>query len=90
MMNRWLEGIYLGNLWDTGEAIVALNSGKVIRARALAPRPQGVKLSKAMFEAIPLAVSVGIFAANNQRIKDLFLPSPSRCLADIHRALPEI
>ena len=45
---------------------------------------------KAMFDAIPLAASVGIFAANNQRIKDLFLPSPSRCLADIHRTLPEI
>jgi len=44
----------------------------------------------AMFKAIPLAASVGIFAANNQRIKDLFMPSPKRCLADIHRTLPEL
>ena len=43
-----------------------------------------------LFNAIPLAASVGIFAANNQRIKDLFLPSPSRCLADIHRTPHEI
>jgi len=42
-----------------------------------------------MFKAIPLAASVGIFAANNARIKDLFLPSPRRILTEIHRTLPE-
>ena len=43
-----------------------------------------------LFEAIPLSATVGIFGGNNQRIKDLFLPSPKRCLDDIHRMLPQL
>ena len=41
-------------------------------------------------KAIPLAATVGIFAGNNQRIKDLFLPSPRRCLDEIHLLMPRI
>ena len=43
-----------------------------------------------MFEHIPLNAEVGIFAGNNARIKELFMPSPKRCLEDIHRMLPRI
>ena len=43
-----------------------------------------------MFKAIPLSATVGIFGANNQKIKDLFLPNPQRCLNDIHATLPQI
>ena len=43
-----------------------------------------------MFKAIPLSATVGIFGANNSRIKDLFLPNPQRCLDDIHATLPQI
>ncbi len=43
-----------------------------------------------LFKAIPLNATIGIFAGNNSRVKDLFLPSPRRCLEDIHRTLPQI
>jgi dynein heavy chain len=43
-----------------------------------------------MMRNIPLAAEVGIFAANNSRVKDLFMPSPRRCLDDIFRTLPRL
>ena len=45
---------------------------------------------ESMFRAIPVAATIGIFEANNTRIRDLFMPSPRRCLEDIHRTLPEL
>ena len=36
-----------------------------------------------MFEAkIPPTDAIGIFQANNCRLKELFTPSPKRCLAE--------
>ena len=43
-----------------------------------------------MMKNIPIAAEVGIFAANNSRVKDLFMPSPRRCLDDIFRTLPRL
>ena len=43
-----------------------------------------------MFHAIPAAATIGIFQANNHRVKELFMPLPRRCLAEIHRTLPDL
>jgi len=45
---------------------------------------------KALFEAIESQATIGIFRGNTSRLKEVFLPSPQRCLAELHLALPEI
>ena len=42
------------------------------------------------FEAIETHATVGIFAGNASRLKEIFLPSPQRCLDELHAALPEL
>ena len=39
---RWFDGIWIGLQFSSGEHIVALNDGRVIRARAVHPRPETV------------------------------------------------
>ena len=52
---RWFEGIWIGLQFSSGEHIVALNDGRVIRARAVHPRPDTVNISR---EALNL-IAVG-------------------------------
>ena len=43
---RWFDGIWIGLQFSSGEHIVALNDGRVIRARAVHPRPDTVKVTR--------------------------------------------
>ena len=43
---RWLDGIWLGVQFTSGEHIVATSDGRVIRARAVHPRPETVKITR--------------------------------------------
>ena len=43
---RWFDGIWIGLQFSSGEHIVALNDGRVIRARAVHPRPDIVKVTR--------------------------------------------
>ena len=46
MSERWFDGIWLGLQFTSGEHIVATSDGRVIRARAVHPRPDTVKVTK--------------------------------------------
>lgn len=52
MRERWLEGIYLGKQFASDEFLVSTTEGEVVRARAVLPRPGGVKLTKEMLDKI--------------------------------------
>ena len=52
MQERWLEGLYLGKLWGSDEFIISTNDGKVVRARAVTPRPNGVQLTTEMIRTV--------------------------------------
>ena len=43
---RWFDGIWIGLQFSSGEHIVALNDGRVIRARAVQPRPGTVNVTR--------------------------------------------
>ncbi len=43
---RWFDGIWLGVQFTSGEHIVATSDGRVIRARAVHPRPETVKITR--------------------------------------------
>ncbi len=43
---RWFGGIWIGLQFTSGEHIVALSDGRVIRARAVHPTPETVKMTK--------------------------------------------
>ena len=43
---RWFDGIRLGVQFTSGEHIVATSDGRVIRARAVHPRPETVKVTR--------------------------------------------
>ena len=55
----WHDGIYLGTQFSSGEHIVAMPDGKVVRARAIQPRPDGVPTTKAALDAIAPGPSGG-------------------------------
>lgn len=44
--DRWLDGIWLGLQFSSGEHIVATFDGRAIRARAVHPRPDTVNITK--------------------------------------------
>ena len=44
---RWHDGIWLGLQFTSGEHIVALTDGRVVRARAVHPKPAGTRPTKA-------------------------------------------
>ena len=56
---RWHDGIYLGTQFSSGERIVAMPDGKIVRARAIQPRPDGVPTTKAALDAIASGPSGG-------------------------------
>ena len=39
LTRRWLDGIYLGMRWTSGEHLVAMRNGRVVKARSLQPFP---------------------------------------------------
>ncbi len=43
---RWFDGIWIGLQFSSGEHIVALSDGRVIRARAVQPRPDTVRVTR--------------------------------------------
>ena len=43
---RWFDGYWLGLQFSSGEHIVATTDGHVIRARAVHPRPDTVKVTR--------------------------------------------
>ena len=49
---RWNDGVYLGTQFSSGEHIVAMPDGKVVRARAIQPKPEGVPTTKASLDVI--------------------------------------
>ena len=49
---RWFDGIWLGLQFSSGEHIVATPDGRVVRARAVHPRPDTVKITKAALNNI--------------------------------------
>ena len=46
MRERWFDGLWLGIQFTSGEHMVATPDGRVIRARAVHPRPDTVKTAK--------------------------------------------
>ena len=46
MSERWFSGIWIGLQFSSGEHIIALSDGRVVRARAVDPRPDTVKVTK--------------------------------------------
>ena len=57
--DRWKRGVYLGTQFSSGEHIVAMPDGKVVRARAVQPRPEGVPTTKAALDVIASGPSGG-------------------------------
>ena len=49
---RWHDGVYLGTQFSSGEHKVAMTNGKVVRARAIQPRPDSVLTTKAALDVI--------------------------------------
>ena len=49
---RWLDGIWLGVQFTSGEHIVATSDGRVIRARAVHPRPETVIITREALDNI--------------------------------------
>ena len=47
---RWNDGVYLGTQFSSGEHIVAMPDGTVVRARAIQPKPEGVPTTKASLD----------------------------------------
>ncbi len=45
---RWFDGIWLGVQFTAGEHIVATSDGRVIRSRAVHPRPETVKITRGL------------------------------------------
>ena len=46
MAERWFDGIWLGLQFASGEHVVATSDGRVVRARAVHPRPDTVKVTR--------------------------------------------
>ena len=46
MSERWFDGIWIGLQFSSGEHVIALSDGRVVRARAVDPRPDTVKVTK--------------------------------------------
>ena len=49
---RWFDGVYLGTLFSSGEHVVAMADGKVVRARAVHPKPESAHTTKASLDVI--------------------------------------
>ena len=49
---RWHDGVYLGTQFSSGEHIVAMPDGRIVRARAIQPKPEGVPTTKASLDVI--------------------------------------
>ncbi len=49
---RWSDGIWIGLQFSSGEHIIALSDGRVVRARAVDPRPDTVKVTRESLNCI--------------------------------------
>ena len=49
---RWNDGVYLGTQFSSGEHIVAMPDGKVVSARTIQPKSEGVPTTKASLDVI--------------------------------------
>ena len=52
MAERWFDGILLGLQFTSGEHVVSTSDGRVVRARAVHPRPDAVKVARDSFNHI--------------------------------------
>ena len=52
MSERWYEGLWLGKHFMSGEDLVSLEDGRVIRARSIEERPTSVKLTMKMLDKV--------------------------------------
>ena len=52
MSDRWFDGIWIGLQFSSGEHIIALSDGRVVRARAVDPRPDTVKVTRESLNCI--------------------------------------
>ena len=50
MCERWLDGYYLGKVWQTDEDIVMLSDGQVVKTHAAIARPAGTRVVLAELE----------------------------------------
>ena len=50
--DRWFDGIWIGLQFSSGEHIVATPEGRVIRARAVHPRPDTVRVTREVLNNI--------------------------------------
>ena len=62
MAERWHEGIWLGHCFQTGEHLVAMRDGKVVKARAVKERPANTDIKWEDLQAISQPPSAGIVA----------------------------
>ena len=52
MAERWLDGLWLGKCFETGEHIVSMTEGQVVRARAIKEKPTNTELTKEMLDTV--------------------------------------
>ncbi len=52
MAERWLDGLWLGKQFETGEHIVSMLDGKVVRAKAIKEKPTNTELTKDMLDIV--------------------------------------
>ena len=69
---RWHDGVYLGTQFSSGEHIVAMLDGTIVRARAIQPKPEGVPTTKASLDVIasgPAGGSAAITQRSSSPVK---------------------
>ena len=52
MSERWHEGLWVGKNFTTGEDLISMADGRVVRARSIKERPSNVRLSPEMLDTI--------------------------------------
>ena len=53
MAERWFDGIWSRLQFTSGEHVVATSDGRVVRARAVHPRPDTVKITREALTNFP-------------------------------------
>ena len=52
MRERWYDGLFIGKGEAADECLILLTDGKVVRSRSVAPKPEGIKVTKDMLNAV--------------------------------------
>ena len=52
MCERWLDGYYLGKVWQTDEDIIMLCDGQVVKTHAVIARPANTRVTLAELEKV--------------------------------------